>query len=103
MMSMFLRQKENFWSFPRFHSAGFCLSIHTDVGHSCVGAKINGKIVPLRYNLHSGDTVEIITSKKTQPHKDWLSFVALEGQGQNQAAAAPGGTREGCVDRARAA
>lgn len=54
----------------------FAYAIHTDVGHSCVGAKINGKIVPLRYNLRSGDTVEIITSKKTQPHKDWLSFVA---------------------------
>ena len=53
----------------------FAYSIHTDLGHSTVGAKINGKIVPLRYQLHSGDTVEILTSKEKHPHKDWLQFV----------------------------
>ncbi len=53
----------------------FAYSIHTDLGHSTVGAKINGKIVPLRYQLHSGDTVEILTQKEKHPHKDWLQFV----------------------------
>ncbi len=53
----------------------FAYSIHTDVGHSCVGAKVNGKIVPLRYQLHSGDAVEILTGKEKRPHKDWLQFV----------------------------
>jgi GTP pyrophosphokinase len=53
----------------------FAYSVHTDVGHSCVGAKVNGKIVPLRYQLHSGDTVEILTSKERRPNKDWLQFV----------------------------
>lgn len=56
-------------------SIDFAYSVHTDVGHSCVGAKVNGKIVPLRYQLHSGDTVEILTSKERRPHKDWLQFV----------------------------
>lgn len=53
----------------------FAYSVHTDVGHSCVGAKVNGKIVPLRYALHSGDTIEILTGKERRPHKDWMQFV----------------------------
>jgi GTP pyrophosphokinase len=53
----------------------FAYSIHTDIGHHCAGAKVNGKIVPLRYQLKSGDTVEIITSQKNLPSKDWLKFV----------------------------
>ncbi|MFH0800737.1 MAG: bifunctional (p)ppGpp synthetase/guanosine-3',5'-bis(diphosphate) 3'-pyrophosphohydrolase, partial [Pseudomonadota bacterium] len=53
----------------------FAYAIHTDVGHSCIGAKVNGKIVPLRYELHSGDTVEILRAKRQLPHKDWLDFV----------------------------
>lgn len=53
----------------------FAYAIHTDVGHSCVGAKVNGKIVPLRYQLHSGDTIEILTGKERRPHKDWMQFV----------------------------
>lgn len=53
----------------------FAYSIHTDVGHSTIGAKVNGRIVPLRYQLHSGDTVEIMTGKEKRPHKDWLQFV----------------------------
>jgi GTP diphosphokinase / guanosine-3',5'-bis(diphosphate) 3'-diphosphatase len=53
----------------------FAYSIHSDVGHHCVGARINGKIVPLRYELRSGDTVEIITSPNQRPSKDWLKFV----------------------------
>jgi guanosine-3',5'-bis(diphosphate) 3'-pyrophosphohydrolase len=62
--------------FPRGSTPlDFAYAIHTDVGHSCIGSKVNGKIVPLRYELHSGDTVEILTGKKKQPHKDWLQFV----------------------------
>jgi len=53
----------------------FAYSIHTQIGHQCVGAKINGKIVPLRYQLKNGDIVEIITSPNHQPSKDWLKFV----------------------------
>jgi len=53
----------------------FAYSIHTELGHHCVGAKVNGKLVPLRYRLKSGDTVEIITSPSQTPSKDWLTFV----------------------------
>jgi GTP pyrophosphokinase len=62
--------------FPRGSTPlDFAYAIHTDVGHSCIGAKVSGKIVPLRYELRSGDTVEILTGKKKQPHKDWLGMV----------------------------
>lgn len=54
----------------------FAYGIHTDVGHRTIGAKVNGRIVPLRYELHSGDTIEILTGKEKRPHKDWLQFVA---------------------------
>ncbi|MCP9453295.1 MAG: bifunctional (p)ppGpp synthetase/guanosine-3',5'-bis(diphosphate) 3'-pyrophosphohydrolase [Nitrospira sp.] len=53
----------------------FAYAIHTEVGDHCVGAKINGKIVPLRHELESGDTIEILTSPTQTPHKDWLKFV----------------------------
>jgi GTP pyrophosphokinase len=52
----------------------FAYSIHTDVGNSCIGAKVNKTIVPLKYELKSGDTVEIITSKNQTPKKDWLQY-----------------------------
>ena len=53
----------------------FAYSIHTEVGHSCVGAKVNGRMVPLRYKLHSGDIVEILTQPGHRPSRDWLSVV----------------------------
>jgi guanosine-3',5'-bis(diphosphate) 3'-pyrophosphohydrolase len=53
----------------------FAYAIHTEVGDHCVGAKVNGKIVPLKHQVESGDTIEILTSPTQTPHKDWLKFV----------------------------
>jgi len=53
----------------------FAFSIHTDVGLKCMGVKVNGKLVSLSHQLVSGDQVEVITSKKQRPRKDWLRFV----------------------------
>jgi len=53
----------------------FAYSVHSDVGHQCVGARANGRMVPLHYHLRNGDTIEIITSKNQKPSKDWLKTV----------------------------
>jgi GTP pyrophosphokinase len=57
----------------------FAYRVHTEVGHRCVGSKVNGRIVPLDYNLKNGDIVEIITGKKDSPSRDWLSFARTAG------------------------
>jgi GTP pyrophosphokinase len=56
----------------------FAYAIHTEIGHTCIGAKVNGQLVPLSYPLHSGDTCEVFTSKveSAAPTRDWLQFVA---------------------------
>ena len=53
----------------------FAFHVHTEVGLHCIGAKVNGKMVPLSYKLKSGDQVEVITSKKQTPNPDWMKFV----------------------------
>jgi GTP pyrophosphokinase len=64
-------------SLPRGATAvDFAYSIHTDVGNQCVGARINGRMVPLRTRLQNGDIVEIVTQSGHKPSRDWLAFVA---------------------------
>jgi GTP diphosphokinase / guanosine-3',5'-bis(diphosphate) 3'-diphosphatase len=53
----------------------FAYAVHTEVGHQCVGAKVNGQMVSLRHEINSGDVVEILTQKGHTPSRDWLSFV----------------------------
>jgi len=53
----------------------FAYAVHTEVGHQCTGAKVNGQMVPLRHPLANGDVVEILTQKGHTPSRDWLSFV----------------------------
>jgi guanosine-3',5'-bis(diphosphate) 3'-pyrophosphohydrolase len=53
----------------------FAYTVHTEVGHTCVGAKVNGRMVPLRHKLHSGDIVEILTQAGHKPSRDWLAVV----------------------------
>ncbi|MDQ6943462.1 MAG: bifunctional (p)ppGpp synthetase/guanosine-3',5'-bis(diphosphate) 3'-pyrophosphohydrolase [Candidatus Eremiobacteraeota bacterium] len=57
----------------------FAYQVHTDVGHHCVGAKVNGKIVPLDSHIKNGDIVEILTNKSSRPSLDWLTQVKTSG------------------------
>src|SRR6266851_4888276 len=61
----------------------FAYSVHTEVGHSCVGAKVNGRMVPLRFKLHSGDIVEILTQPGHKPSRDWLA-IAKSSRARNK-------------------
>src|SRR5687767_7710086 len=64
-------------SLPRGATAvDFAYTVHTDVGHQCVGARINGRMVPLRTRLQNGDIIEIVTQAGHKPSRDWLTFVA---------------------------
>ncbi|MGE0826588.1 MAG: bifunctional (p)ppGpp synthetase/guanosine-3',5'-bis(diphosphate) 3'-pyrophosphohydrolase [Candidatus Binatia bacterium] len=64
------------FNFPQGASAiDFAYRIHTEVGNHCAGARANGRIVPLRYQLQNGDTIEIVTANQQTPNKDWLKFV----------------------------
>jgi GTP pyrophosphokinase len=56
----------------------FAYAVHTEVGHACIGAKVNGRLVTLNYELHSGDTCEIFTAKSDDagPSRDWMNFVS---------------------------
>jgi guanosine-3',5'-bis(diphosphate) 3'-pyrophosphohydrolase len=56
----------------------FAYSIHTQVGNRCMGAKVNDRIVPLKFNLRNGDTIEIMTSPTQKPSRDWLKFVVTQ-------------------------
>src|SRR5512136_3067456 len=53
----------------------FAYEIHTEIGHHCIAAKVNSRIVPLRHKLKNGEIVEVVTSKEASPSRDWLSFV----------------------------
>ncbi|MBN2372177.1 bifunctional (p)ppGpp synthetase/guanosine-3',5'-bis(diphosphate) 3'-pyrophosphohydrolase [bacterium] len=84
MMKVDLFQDEVFVFTPKGEVKGlpqnatpvdFAYSVHTDVGNHCLGAKVNGKIVPLNYKLKTSDVVEILTSANHKPSRDWLKFV----------------------------
>ncbi|HEY4520177.1 MAG TPA: TGS domain-containing protein, partial [Candidatus Paceibacterota bacterium] len=53
----------------------FAYAIHTDLGHALRGARVNGKMVPIDYNLKNGDVVEIVKGKELKPSRDWLNVV----------------------------
>ena len=80
----------------------FAYAIHTDVGHQCVGARVNGKMVPLRTRLKNGDIVEIITQAGHKPSRDWLNFV-VTSRARNKIKHLHPARGEGAQHRARTA
>ncbi len=69
--------KGEVFSFPRgATTVDFAYRVHTEVGHHCTGARVNGKLVPLRTELRNGDMVEIVTDPSRKPSRDWLTMVA---------------------------
>jgi len=71
-------------AFPRGATPiDFAYAIHTDIGHQCVGARVNGKMVPLRTRLRNGDIVEIVTNAGHKPSRDWLNF-AVTARARNK-------------------
>ena len=72
------------YAFPRgATSVDFAYRVHTDVGHHCVGARVNGRLVPLKSHLENGDIVEILTAPSAHPSRDWLSF-AVTSRARNK-------------------
>lgn len=68
--------KGDLFNFPQGASViDFAYRIHSEVGNHCAGARANGRIVPLRYQMQNGDTIEVITATQQTPNKDWLKFV----------------------------
>jgi GTP pyrophosphokinase len=68
--------KGEVFSFPRGATPlDFAYRVHTDIGHHCAGARVNGKLVPLRSTLQNGDIIEILTNPQRAPSRDWLTFV----------------------------
>lgn len=57
----------------------FAYRVHTEVGHRAIGAKVNGRIVPLDHQLQNGDIIEVLTGKKNSPNRDWLRFIKTTG------------------------
>ena len=80
----------------------FAYAIHTDVGHQCVGARVNGRMVPLRTRLKNGDIVEIVRNAAHKPSRDWLNFAVTVARAQQDQAPDPG-RGEGARRRARPA
>ena len=77
----------------------FAFSVHTDVGLHCTGAKVNGRIVPLDYQLNNGEFVQILTSKTPSPSRDWLNFVKTSRARSKIRAWVKEQQREGSVDK----
>ena len=69
----------------------FAYAVHTEVGHRCIGARVNGRLVALESPLDNGDTVEVFTSKSESagPSRDWLAFVARRGRRRRSGSGSP--------------